>query len=101
MSKNTFYYKEVYPINKNKDKLNGIYQEIAEECGFEVALKLFENYRGLQVTFPNKFVDSQYIHSKIIAEYSKGVSIQELVKKYKYSERYIRMILKNFKEGVK
>ncbi len=71
-----------------------MYEEIANELGFDVAEKIFNNYKGLQITFPNKFRNSQYIHSKILDEYAKGASIQELVRKYNYSERYVRMLLR-------
>lgn len=85
-------------MNKNNiDELNGIYQDIAEICDYDVALTMYNNYRGLQITFPNKFKDSNSLHSKIFLDYNNGKNVKELARNYGYSERYIRTILSKLK----
>ena len=43
----------------------GIYREIAEIAGEEIARTIHANFKGQQVVFPNKLYSSQYIAEKI------------------------------------
>ncbi len=83
--------------NKDINGLNSIYKELAVEFGIDVAYKIYEQYGGLQIGFPNKFERAQYIREKIIEEYNSGEKVQVLAKKYGCSERYLREILKKDK----
>lgn len=74
--------------------LNGVYKDIAENMGINIAVKFFENYKGLQITFPVRLYEREYIVSKIKKEYN-GSNIKELARKYSYSERWIRKLLKD------
>ena len=87
-------------INKEKlkpDYLNGAYAEIANLLGVEATLKLYNQYRGTQVSFPVEFISRDYIFSQIKQEYT-GTNIRELATKYGYTEKWIRKILKNNEE---
>lgn len=75
------------------EHLNGIYKEIAEIFGREVSKKIFEEYRGLNVNFPVRFYDRSFLVECIRKEY-KGDNIRALAKKYGYSDRWIRKIIK-------
>lgn len=81
-------------IKQNVDNLNGIYKEIANLSDVDTARKMFEEYRGQQITFPMEFCSKEYIYSLIVAEFD-GTNIKQLATKYEYSERTIRRILKN------
>ena len=61
----------------------------------ESARKIFEEYRGQQITFPVEFYSKRYIYAQIADEYN-GSNIKQLATKYEYSERTIRRILKEF-----
>lgn len=74
------------------EKLNGFYKDIAIDLGIEVAVKIFDYYAGLQVVFPTKFENPDYIHTKINEEYD-GNNAKLLARKYGYSERWLRKIL--------
>lgn len=78
--------------NKN---LNSVYKDIAEMLDIESARKIFEEYRGQQITFPVEFYSKRYIYAQIADEYN-GSNIKQLATKYEYSERTIRRILKEF-----
>lgn len=73
--------------------LAGIYKEVAETVGIDNAYKLFNRFRGLQLMFPLRFYSSDYIASQIVEEYN-GKNIQNLVRKYGYSESRVRQILR-------
>ena len=72
----------------------GIYREIAEIAGEEIARTIHANFKGQQVVFPNKLYSSQYIAEKIQLEYD-GKNIRQLAMKYCYTERLLRKIIKD------
>ncbi|MBR6548744.1 MAG: Mor transcription activator family protein [Clostridia bacterium] len=74
--------------------LNALYRDIAELIGKENAEILFREYRGQQITFPVKFYSKEYIYNCIKKEFD-GSNIRVLARKYNYSERSVRRILKN------
>lgn len=80
--------------------LNGIYKEFAEVLGFEVTQLIFKYFKGLQVTFPTKLLSKNYVEKKVVEEYD-GSNTKELARKYNYSERWVRRVLKESREGKK
>ena len=42
------------PSEIESEYLNGVYNEIANALGIEVAMTLYSTYRGQQITFPMK-----------------------------------------------
>ena len=89
------YYKEVVSMGGDADitLFNTIYNDISEKFGIDVAIHMYEHYKGLQVTFPTRLFNADYVKSKIPTEYD-GSNIKQLAKKYGYSEKTIRRILK-------
>ena len=79
--------------NLKPEDLNGIYKDMAETLGLEITKLIFESYKGLQVTFPVKFLSSEYIAKSIAEEYN-GFNVRELARKYECSERRVRNIIK-------
>lgn len=73
--------------------MNGIYREFAEYFGIDIAEKVFLHFRGLQITFPLKFLSKEYIKIQIFKEYT-GSNIRELALKYECSERWVRDVIK-------
>ena len=74
--------------------LNTVYKEISEELGMDTALAIYKMFKGMQICFPVKFFNPECIKKVIIAEYN-GKNIKQLGKKYGYSEKTIRRIIKN------
>lgn len=77
--------------------MNGIYKDFAEILGYEVTVLIFKYFKGLQVTFPTKILSKEYVREKILEEYS-GDNIKTLARRYEYSERWIRKIIKSEKK---
>ncbi|MCD8390339.1 MAG: Mor transcription activator family protein [Firmicutes bacterium] len=73
---------------------NKVYREISEELGVEAALTIHHMFKGTQVCFPVRFLDSQCVKGMIIKEYN-GKNVAALAKKYDYSEKTIRRIIKD------
>lgn len=60
---------------------------------FEDILMMHQAYKGLQITFPKRLYSKEYVREKIISEYN-GSNLKELSKRYGYSERWIRQMIK-------
>ncbi len=74
-----------------------VYREISEQLGIEVALQIYNMFKGTQVNFPVRFFDTKCVKEMIIREYN-GKNVKILARKYDYSEKSIRRIIK---EGVR
>lgn len=79
-------------LKTNIGDLNGIYKEIASISDIETAKKMYDEYRGQQITFPMEYFSKSYIYSQIKKEYD-GSNIKQLAAKFEYSERTIRRII--------
>lgn len=77
----------------NEKMLNGVYMEISERLGTDVAIEIHKMFKGQQISFPLRLFNRDIIHEKIRAEYD-GTNIRMLAAKYDYSEKSIRRILK-------
>lgn len=84
-------------LKAEKEYINGIYKELSELIGTDNAQKIFNEYRGQQITLPVEFYSKQYIYNQIICEYN-GTNLKQLATKYGYSERTVRRILKGDKD---
>ncbi len=84
----------------NVESINEIYRELAELIGMEKTLKIYRNYKGLQVSFPTRLYDRKHVINQAIEANKKGKCIKHLAIKYEYSERWIReMLVANKNEG--
>lgn len=73
--------------------LKSIYREIGEKLGTEAAFTVYQLFRGTQVNFPVRFLDARRVKEKIIKEYE-VTNLRTLAKKYGYSEKSVRRIIK-------
>lgn len=73
-------------------ELSGVYSEIAEEFDIYTAYRIYQCFRGLQLTFPLRFYSNECIHQRIVAKYN-GSNIKEIAKEYGFSERRVRQII--------
>ena len=89
------YYREVMNMGGEQSKklFNPVYEEISEEFGFDVAIKMYQIYKGMQITFPTRLFNPEYVKNQIPIEYD-GTNIKQLAKKYGYSEKTIRRMVK-------
>ncbi len=58
---------------------------------------MYKNYSGLQVTFPTRLESLEHLHTQILNEYD-GTNLRFLARKYGYSERWLREIIKENKK---
>ena len=81
-------------VRAKKENLMGIYKDIADILDVDAAYKLFKELHGQQVSFPQRFYDSNKVKELVKSEYT-GDNAKELAKTYGYSERRIRQFIKN------
>lgn len=82
-------------MNENESELlNDVCREISEKLGLNAAIEVYRMFKGQQITFPVHLFNSKRIQKEIIKEYD-GSNINMLAKKYGYSEKTIRRIIKD------
>ena len=74
------------------EDLSGVYNQIAEQFNIDMAYRIYQCFRGQQLTFPQRFYSPEYVKHRILEEYN-GSNIKELAKKYELSERRVRQII--------
>lgn len=80
--------------DKDVELLNAVYREIAESLGMDVAMAIYQMFKGQQISFPIRFHNPERIQQNIIQEYN-GTNIRALAIKYNYSEKTIRRIIRD------
>ena len=75
---------------------NGIYEDMVDYLGLDITVKIYERYKGQQVTFPVKLHSMEYIISQL-SNSSSGKEIKDIARKYDYSEQWIRRMIRKKK----
>ena len=78
----------------NTDLLNGVYKEISAELGMDIAISIYKMFKGQQINFPMRLFNPAQIQKRILEEYD-GTNIKSLAKKYDYSEKTVRRIIRD------
>lgn len=79
-------------MKNNSDKYSGIYKELVDLLGEENTLKIFNNFRGQQVTFPMRIYSKSYIEEYIIKNYD-GKNVKQLSKELGYTCNWIQQLI--------
>lgn len=70
------------------EALHPFYQGLDELIGTEAMAKVFNAYRGLQLTMPTHLYDRQRAAQRVVARYN-GHNAQALARQYGYSQRWV------------
>lgn len=79
---------------KESALFNEVYREICDAVGLDGAIAIYQLYKGQQITFPIHLFNAKRIQTSIIKEYD-GTNIRELAKRYGYSEKTVRRMIKD------
>lgn len=95
------YYQEVMSVGGEQAKklFNSVYEEISEEFGFDVAIRIYQIYKGMQISFPTRLFNPEYVKKQVPIEYD-GTNIKQLTKKYGYSDKTVRRMIKDLWKDV-
>lgn len=91
--------KEANMLENESELYNTVYKEISEIIGLDSTLKIYLRFKGQQITFPVRLYNPHLIQQNVIKEFD-GTNIPELAKKYDYSERTIRRMIRDSVEEV-
>lgn len=81
-------------LGNDSELLNAVYKEISEKLGVDIAMSIYQMFKGQQINFPVRFFNPAKIQKIIMREYD-GTNVRTLAIKYNYSEKTIRRIIKN------
>ncbi|CAM3218470.1 hypothetical protein [Vagococcus fessus] len=89
--------KEGAKIQQDSQNWYPVYQDLVKLIGKKNTLLVYEEFKGIQVSFPLKLLDRHYLPTVIYSQrYQK--SPKELAKEWGYSERHIKRLLKEMQE---
>ena len=84
--------REVIVINNNPERYCGIYKDLAELIGDAATLKIWKNFSGLNITFPQKLYSIEF-RKEFIRENMEIMKTSEMAKTLGLSERRVRQII--------
>lgn len=76
------------------EALHSFYHGISELIGTESMLKIFDQYRGMQITIPIHLYDRHLAAKHVLQQYD-GRNTYELANKYGYSQRWVVKVIKD------
>lgn len=79
---------------------NGIYSDMVEILGEEITHKIYQYYRGQQVSFSMRLYSREYTMNYLQKHYN-GKNLRELSRKLGYSERWIKKLIQRFINEIK
>ena len=74
---------------------NGIYSDMVEALGEEMTHKIYQYYRGQQVSFPMRLYSKTYTE-KYLKQHYNGKNLRDLARTLGYSERWIKQLIDQF-----
>ncbi|MCR5255615.1 MAG: hypothetical protein K6D96_06745 [Acetatifactor sp.] len=83
---------EVIDINNNPERYSGVYKDLAELVGDAATLKIWKNFSGLNITFPQKLYSIEF-RKEFIMENMEIMKPFEMAKMLDLSERRVRQII--------
>lgn len=73
------------------EALHDFYHGLSELVGVESMLKIYDQYKGMQISIPFHLYDRELAKEKIKVQYN-GINTRELSHKYGYSQRWVRQV---------
>lgn len=75
-----------------RENYSGVYSEIVDILGEDAALKIYENFKGEQVTFPMRFYSKKYIERYLQSHYN-GRNLKQLSRKLGYTCNWLQQLI--------
>ena len=79
-------------MKRKSDSYSGIYKDMVEILGEEITFKIYENYRGQQVTFPMRLYSKNYIVEYLIKNYN-GKNLKQLSRQLGYTSNWLQQVI--------
>ncbi|SDP73159.1 Mor transcription activator family protein [Clostridium gasigenes] len=79
-------------MKKKSENYSGIYKDMIEVLGEDITFKIYENYRGQQVTFPMRLHSKNYIIEYLIKHYN-GNNLKQLSRELGYTCNWLQQVI--------
>lgn len=79
--------------DKDVANFNHVYSELYELIGEENMIKVYESFKGMQISFPSRLYTKEYVLKQILERYT-GYNAKELAREYGYTVKYINQMIK-------
>ena len=84
-------------MSKRSEKYRGIYKDMVEVLGHDITLKVYEQYRGQQVTFPMRMYSQEYVVEYLIKNYN-GKNLKQMSRELGYTCNWLQKIINKLLE---
>ena len=84
-------------MREDVEKYNAIYAELYNLIGEENMKKVFEDFGGMQVSFPSRLYTKEYISNQIKERYD-GCNGRELAREFGYTAKYFNQLIIEMKK---
>lgn len=81
-------------------QFNGIYEELAMLIGIDSVIKIYDLYKGQQVSFPKRLFSQNFVEGQILQGCHDSKSVKAMAMKFGYTERWVRGVLQKHMEEV-
>ncbi|MCR5665826.1 MAG: hypothetical protein K6G01_03250 [Eubacterium sp.] len=89
--------KEVMKLSANPEHYCAIYKELTDLIGEQNARKIWQEYRGMSIQFPQRLYSKEYTRD-FIAENLDTMKPREMATLLNLTERRVRQIIKELKD---
>ena len=79
-------------MSKKSENYRGIYNDMVEVLGHDITLKVYENYKGQQITFPMRLYSDKYIIDYLNKNYD-GKNLKQIARKLGYTCNWLQKVI--------
>ena len=79
-------------MSKKSENYRGIYKDMVEVLGHDITLKVYENYKGQQITFPMRLYSDKYIIDYLNKNYD-GKNLKQIARKLGYTCNWLQKVI--------
>lgn len=79
-------------MSKKSENYRGIYKDMVEVLGHDITLKVYENYKGQQITFPMRLYSDKYIIDYLNKHYD-GKNLKQISRKLGYTCNWLQKVI--------
>ena len=80
-------------MGKKSENYRGIYKDMVEVLGHDITIKVYENYKGQQITFPMRLYSDKYVID-YLNKYYNGRNLKQISKNLGYTCNWLQKVIK-------
>ena len=79
-------------MSKKSENYRGIHKDMVEVLGHDITIKVYENYKGQQITFPMRLYSDKYIIDYLNKHYD-GKNLKQISRKLGYTCNWLQKVI--------